>query len=103
MGIADFYSVATKASPIGVAFNPDAVSSVRAATIGIAGCMLLLAINADELARVKPTHTSQVAKAVNGSASGHGSWLQTGRSYQPAHERIGPATPTAICRSLPAR
>lgn len=63
MGIADFYSVATKASPIGVAFNPDAVSSVRAATIGIAGCMLLLAINADELARAKPTHTSQIAKA----------------------------------------
>jgi hypothetical protein len=63
MGIADFYSVATKSSPIGIAFNPEAASSVRAPTIGIAARMLLLALNADELARAKPTHTTQIEKA----------------------------------------
>ncbi len=63
IGIADFYAVATESSPIGLAFNPEAVSSVRAPTIGIAACMLLLALNADELARSKPTHTTQLAKA----------------------------------------
>lgn len=63
MGIADFYSVATESSPIGVAFNPEAASSVRAPTIGIAACMLLLAVNADELARAKPTHASQIEDA----------------------------------------
>lgn len=63
IGIADFYSLATETSPIGIAFNPDAVSNVRAATVGFAACMLLLAINADELARAKPTHTTQIAKA----------------------------------------
>lgn len=63
MGIADFYSVATNISPIGLAFNPEAASSVRAPTIGIAACMLLLAINADELARAKPTITTQIEKA----------------------------------------
>jgi hypothetical protein len=63
MGIADFYSVATETSPIGIAFNPAAVSSVRTPTVGIAASMLLMAINADELARAKPTHTTQIGKA----------------------------------------
>lgn len=63
MGVADFYSVATETSPIGIVFNPTAVSSVRVPTIGMAACMLLLAINADELARAKPTHTTQIGKA----------------------------------------
>ncbi|MCU1482927.1 MAG: hypothetical protein JWQ19_3713 [Subtercola sp.] len=63
MGIADFYSVATPASPIGVVFNPDASSSVRTPTLGVAACMLLLAINADEIARAKPTHSTQITKA----------------------------------------
>lgn len=63
MGIADFYSLAVAPSPIGLAFNPEASSSVRTPTIGIAGCMLLLAINADEIARAKPTHTTQIEKA----------------------------------------
>jgi len=63
IGIADFYTVAVEHSPIGVAFNGFAQSSVRPATIGFAGCMLLLAINADELARARPTHTTQIATA----------------------------------------
>lgn len=63
IGIADFYSVAADQSPIGISFNPEAVSSTRSATVGIAACMLLLAINADELARAKPTHSTQIAKA----------------------------------------
>lgn len=63
MGIADFYSLAVEQSPIGLAFNPEASSSVRTPTMGIAGCMLLLAINADENARAKPTHTTQIEKA----------------------------------------
>lgn len=63
MGIADFYSVAAEASPIGLAFNPEAASTVRTPTVGVAACMLLLAINADELARAKPTHTTQIRKA----------------------------------------
>jgi hypothetical protein len=63
MGVADFYSVATETSPIGVAFNPGAVSSVRAATMGVAGCMLLLAVNADEIARAQPTHETQIETA----------------------------------------
>ena len=63
MGIADFYTVAVASSPIGLSFNPEAASSVRAPTIGIAGCMLLLAMNADEIARAKPTHTTQIERA----------------------------------------
>lgn len=63
MGVADFYTVATGKGPIGLAFNPEARSSVRSPTVGIAACMLLLAVNSHELAGPKPTHTTQIRRA----------------------------------------
>lgn len=63
LAIADFYSLADDSSTIGVSFNPDAASNVRPATIGVAACMLLLALNAEELARARPHRTTQIAKA----------------------------------------
>lgn len=63
LAIADFYSLADDSSTIGLSFNPDAASNVRPATIGVAACMLLLALNAEELARARPHRTTQIAKA----------------------------------------
>jgi len=63
LGIADFYSVAVKESKIGLAFSPDAASRVRTPTVGLASCMLLLAVNAHELARARPAHVNQIAAA----------------------------------------
>ncbi|WP_433718639.1 hypothetical protein [Microbacterium laevaniformans] len=63
LGLADFYSVKDNRSAIGVSFNPLAQSSVYEATFGITACMLLLAINADELGRDKPHRTTQIARA----------------------------------------
>lgn len=63
IGVADFYTLTSDRSPIGVVFNPLAESSLRPATIGFAACMLLLAINAEEIARARPAHTTQIRKA----------------------------------------
>lgn len=63
LAIADFYSVSNDQAAIGVSFDPGAASSIRPATLGVAACMLLLAVNADELARAKPHRTTQIAKA----------------------------------------
>ncbi|WJL95870.1 hypothetical protein QSU92_01185 [Microbacterium sp. ET2] len=62
MGVADLYTVSMDDSPIGIAFDDAPRFSTRASTLGIAACMLLLAINADELARIKPRRTTQIAK-----------------------------------------
>ena len=90
MGIADFYSVETRSSPIGIVFNPRATSSVRASTIGIAACMLLLALNADELARPKPTHTTQIKKAAKRLGVGTRIVASDGTELPPRRESGAP-------------
>lgn len=60
IGVADLYSVADNNSPIGLAFNETPTFDTRVSTLGIVACMLLLAINADELARAKPRRTTQI-------------------------------------------
>lgn len=63
IGIADYYSVESADSPIGVEFDPSPIFDARTAHLGIAGCLLLLAINADEKARAKPHRTTQIERA----------------------------------------
>lgn len=63
LGIMDHYSVEDESSPIGMAFHPHNPLYAREATVGTSACMLLLAINAHELALAKPTHTTQIREA----------------------------------------
>jgi hypothetical protein len=63
VSVADFYVAEHQRSAIGLAFNPDAVQTIREAILGISATMLLLAVNADEQARAKPRRTAQIANA----------------------------------------
>lgn len=63
LGITDHYFIESGESEIGVAFDPNPDFETREAHVGIAACLLLLAVNADELARAKPHRTTQIATA----------------------------------------
>ncbi|MCT9820560.1 hypothetical protein N3K63_09725 [Microbacterium sp. W1N] len=65
LGIADAYFVETTEHELGIAFKPDAVIEPRDAYLGIAAAMLFLAVNADETARAKPHHSTQLRKIAN--------------------------------------
>lgn len=84
VGVADFYLSSHGPSPVGFAFNPDAVLTVRDAILGVSASMLLLAVNADDQARVKPQRTTQIATAAQ--LLGVGVEIQraerTGRSHR---------------------
>jgi len=60
IGVSDFYIATSKKSPIGFFYNPNAQSSRREATLGLAACMLHLAMNADESARSEPSMRSKL-------------------------------------------
>ena len=62
LGLVDAYFIEDEDSPIGIAFDPMAPAEPRDAHLGIAACMLFLAINADETARQKPRYTTQLGK-----------------------------------------
>lgn len=63
MGIADYYSKADDDSRIGLSFDRDAENSARVSLLGVTASMLLLAINADEIARLRPHRTTQIRRA----------------------------------------
>lgn len=63
LGVVDFYVVDEPSSQVGLAFAPYATSEIRRSELGIAACFLLLAVNADEIARAKPRRTTQIRKA----------------------------------------
>lgn len=63
MGITDFYIEEDPNSPISISMTPNADNDLRASHLSIAAAMLFLALNADELARLKPRHTTQLRKA----------------------------------------
>lgn len=63
LGISDFYVEEDPNSEIGMVFIPDATDDARDATIGVAATALILALQADELARRKPHRTTQIKKA----------------------------------------
>jgi hypothetical protein len=46
-----------------LSFDRDAVNSARVSLLGVTASMLLLAINADEMARRHPHRTTQIRKA----------------------------------------
>jgi len=62
LGIADAYFVEAPDQELGIAFSPNEQLVPRDAYMGIAAAMLFLAVNADENARAKPTHTTQLRK-----------------------------------------
>lgn len=62
LGIADFYSIADESSEIGLAFDPDHQDATPVATLGTAACLLLLALNANELALAAPLRTTQIRR-----------------------------------------
>jgi hypothetical protein len=62
LGIADAYFVEVPDDELGIAFSPNEKLVPREAYFGIAAAMLFLAVNADETAREKPTHTTQLRK-----------------------------------------
>lgn len=63
LGIADLYSISQADSPIGIAFHQKPAFTTRVSALGITACMLLVSINADELARSRPHRTTQIRKA----------------------------------------
>lgn len=65
LGVADIYVVEQESSPIGLAFNPHPSNDIREATIGTAACMLLLALNAHDIARATPTEREEIARAAS--------------------------------------
>lgn len=62
MGIMDFYIEEDPNSPIGISMTPHADNDLRVSHLAIAAAMLFLALNADELARAKPRHMTQLRK-----------------------------------------
>lgn len=62
VGIADLYLEMNDDSPIGLSFTPYASRDNRESTLGIAACMLLLALNADELASAEPRFAAEISK-----------------------------------------
>lgn len=62
MRIADLYVIHDDQSPIGLAFVNDPPAESKVSSLGVAASMLFLAINADEIARVKPHRTTQLRK-----------------------------------------
>ncbi len=60
LGIADAYFVEVVDSPIGIAFDPTSTLDPRDAHLGIAACLLYLAVNADATARSKARHVAQL-------------------------------------------
>jgi hypothetical protein len=70
MGLMDFYVDEDPESAIEVAVYHAPKFETRTSVVGVAACALLLALNADELARRKPAHTTQlrsVAKRLGAS------------------------------------
>lgn len=63
LGIEDYYLVEDPDSPIGISFDPDAPNEFRVSVLGIAAAMLFLALNAEDHARVKPRHSTQLRRA----------------------------------------
>jgi hypothetical protein len=63
MGIMDFYIREDPDSPIHISFDPDRPNDSRVSYLGITASMLLLALNADEQARRRPRHSTQIRKA----------------------------------------
>jgi hypothetical protein len=62
MHVADLYVANDDRSAIGVGFVADLPYETRISSLGVAACLLFVAINADELARSKPHKTTQLRK-----------------------------------------
>jgi hypothetical protein len=62
LGIADAYFVDADDSPIGVKFRPMAVLDPRDAYLGIAACLLFVAVNADATGRATVRHSKKLRK-----------------------------------------
>lgn len=60
LGLLEHHAVEDSNSDIGMAFVTNPSFTTQENWIGITCCMLLLALNADEQARLKPTRTSQL-------------------------------------------
>lgn len=62
LGIADHYMVEDPTSPIGMVFDRNAPDTTRTAQLGVAACMLLMALVANETAQIRPTRSTQLAR-----------------------------------------